>query len=173
MPIRLTDIEASRTRKPADLADRLARQLIFFGITDFKREYRFHPVRKWRLDLAFPELRIGIECEGVGARGTAGRHQLTQHIHDNTEKHSALAVMGWRLIRVTGKQIHSGHAVKWITQALADTAIGNLFDTQGSWGSSHARKRKRRADQWTAEQIAEAQARAIAPTTFNRIRARR
>ncbi len=29
-----------------------------------EREYRFHPVRRWRFDFAYPEQKVGIECEG-------------------------------------------------------------------------------------------------------------
>lgn len=78
----------------------------------------FLPGRKWRIDIAFPMERLAIECEGVAPRGKAGRHQLTQHLHGNCEKHSAIAAAGWRLIRVTGVQIHLGYALRWIEAAL-------------------------------------------------------
>lgn len=131
------------TRTPVDLADTLAEQLQLVGINDFTREYRFHPKRLWRLDLAWTELMLGVECEGMGPRGQPGRHQLTQHVHANTEKHSALAVLGWRLIRVTGKQIKSGHALMWIEAALANAA-GDVFNLPWDDALPSGRKRKAR-----------------------------
>lgn len=146
MPIRLTDIEASRIirRKPVDLASKLARHLELAQIAGWVREHHFHPRRKWRLDIAWPDRKLGVECEGMGPKGQPGRHQLTQHVHSNTEKHSALAVLGWRLIRVTARQIDSGHALRWIAAALADTPDHpGLFDQPGTWAPQRKRRRLR------------------------------
>lgn len=146
-PLRLTDIEASRTprrkRQRKDLATVLAEQLTLAGWRTFVREHHFHRKRQWRIDIAFPDVKLAVECEGVGPKGKPGRHQLTQHLHANTEKHSALAAAGWRLIRATGRQIHSGHALRWIEAALAGE-IGSTFDDVGDW-SSDPRRRIRRA----------------------------
>lgn len=134
-----------KKRPPVDLAETLHRQLLLAGITGFQREYQFHPTRRWRLDLAATDIRLGVECEGVGARGKPGRHQLTQHLHANTEKHSALAAMGWRLVRVTGRQIQTGHALAWVQAALAERpeVAALAFAAPGKWGA--ARKRRRAA----------------------------
>ena len=145
MPIRLTPAEASRTlkRKPADLAGRLAWQLELADIRGWVREHRFHPSRMWRIDIAFPDIKLAVECEGMGPKGEPGRHQLTQHIASNTEKHSALAVLGWRLIRVTGRQIDSGHAIRWIGGALAGQH-DTLFLEPGRWAPLRKPRRRRR-----------------------------
>lgn len=148
-PLRLTDLKASRTpRKPEDLATRLAAQLYLASITGYLREYQFHPARKWRLDLAWPDRKLAVECEGFAARGQAGRHQLTQHMHGNCEKHSALAVAGWRLLRVTGLQIDGGFALRWIIAALDETP-GAVFDRVEKWDldmlrqvRGHSRRRR-------------------------------
>ena len=34
------------------------------------------------------------------------------------EKYAELAIAGWRLIRVTGKQVKNGQALQWIERAL-------------------------------------------------------
>lgn len=135
---------ASRPRrKPVDLASVLATQLTQVGIKGWVREHHFHPERQWRLDIAFPVAKIGVECEGLAPKGTAGRHQLTQHMHHNTEKHSAIAVAGWRLLRVTGLQIRSGHALKWIEAALAGNvaAFDSVQDWDGLWRAVKGRRR--------------------------------
>lgn len=154
MDARLTP-KASRKprRKPVDLATTLANQLHLAGITGYLREHHFHPSRQWRIDIAFPIAKLAVECEGVGAHGQPGRHQLTQHLHANTEKHSALAVMGWRLIRVTGRQIATGHALKWIEAAQAGKNGAEAFDVVGKWNDA-PRKRIKARKRWTAKDLA-------------------
>ena len=87
-------------------------------MTGWVREYRFHAERRWRLDLAFPERKLAVEVEGFAAGGTAGRHQRAAGFAADCEKYSELAIAGWRLIRVTGKQVKSGAALAWIERAL-------------------------------------------------------
>lgn len=143
MVLRLTDLEASRKpRKPEDLASKLSAQLELAGFDCFAREYLFHPTRKWRIDIAWPGMKLAVECEGVGPKGQPGRHQLTQHLHDNCEKHSALGAMGWRLLRFTGKQIRSGHALKWIEAAMFSPDPGAAF--AAPWDAMTRRRRTRR-----------------------------
>lgn len=127
--IRLARAKTSRTtcRKPVDLASVLATQLTQVRIHGWVREHRFHPVRRWRVDIAFPTIKLAIECEGFGPKGKGGYHQSAEGVHGDCEKHTALAVLGWRLIRVTSKQIRSGHALRWIEATLEGNA-GPLFN---------------------------------------------
>lgn len=86
------------------------------GLPEPEREYRFHPTRKWRLDFAWPSLRWAVEVEGGIYRG--GGHTHVKDLKRDMEKHNALAVMGWRCLRVHGDQVRSGEAVALIRQAL-------------------------------------------------------
>ena len=83
------------------------------------REFKFHPDRKWRLDLAWPESKLAVEVEGFSAGGSAGRHQRPAGFDKDCEKYAELAIAGWRLIRVTTKQVKDGRALQWIERALA------------------------------------------------------
>jgi hypothetical protein len=47
-----------------DYPGELAAQCEFIGLRPAVREHRFHPVRKWRFDLAWPELLLAIEVDG-------------------------------------------------------------------------------------------------------------
>lgn len=71
-------------------------------------EYRFHPVRKWRLDFAWPGLLLAVEIEG--AIWTGGRHTRGAGVLGDMEKYNALSVMGWRLLRFDGGAVRSGRA---------------------------------------------------------------
>lgn len=110
-----------RAKRPAvDKAELLAWQLRLTGVTGWQREYRFHPTRMWRLDLAWPERRLAVEVEGFAAGGAAGRHQRPAGFIADCEKYAELAIAGWRLIRITPKQIRSGQALQWIARALQE-----------------------------------------------------
>ncbi len=116
------------TRRPAkrrmvDKAELLAVQLRQVGISGWVREHRFHPKRLWRLDVAFPVERLAIEVEGFAAGGQAGRHQRVVGFTADCEKYAELAIMGWRLIRVTTRQVTQGVALRWVERALAAAPV--------------------------------------------------
>lgn len=66
-------------------------------------EYHFHPTRKWRADFAHMESRTLIEIEGGGWVG--GRHTSGAGFAKDTEKYLEAALMGWRVLRLTGAQL--------------------------------------------------------------------
>lgn len=99
--------------------DQLEFQLRALGLNGFVREYRFHPVRKWRFDFAHPDRKLAIEIEGFGAGGIAGRHQRISGFSKDAEKYAEAAIAGWRLIRCTTQQVRQGIAVQWIARAMA------------------------------------------------------
>ena len=70
------------------------------------KEYKFHPVRKWRFDLAWPELKIAIEIEGVVYHGAGGRHQRAKGYIEDIKKYRQAALMGWMLLRYAPEEIH-------------------------------------------------------------------
>lgn len=65
----------------------------------YEKEYRFDPVRKWRLDAAWPDLRIGVELDGGG--WNRGRHHREAGHTADCEKGNALALSGWTIFRFT------------------------------------------------------------------------
>ena len=87
-------------------------------------EYRFHGVRRWRVDYAWPEYKLALEVEGGHAIG--GRHTSVSGFLADMEKYNELAVMGWRIIRVTPRQIKTGEALTWAIRALGDSAARGL-----------------------------------------------
>lgn len=75
---------------------------------NFEREYRFHPVRRFRLDFFLPDHRIGIECEG----GTwiNGRHNRGKGFESDLRKYNEAERMGIRIFRFTTNMIRCGEA---------------------------------------------------------------
>lgn len=75
------------------------------------REHRFDPTRRWRLDFAWPDRRLACEVDGEV-------HRIKERFHADIEKHAALVLAGWTLLRVDGRAIREGIAVKWLTSLL-------------------------------------------------------
>lgn len=92
-------------------------ELMANGIADgLEREYKFHPVRKWRIDFAWPLLKIGIEVHGALWKGGHGSHTSGAGRMRDMEKMNEAKVAGWLVIEVCKEQIQSGQAVDWIKQ---------------------------------------------------------
>lgn len=81
-----------------------------------EREYRFHDVRRWRFDFAYPEHKIGIECEG--GTWAKGRHSRGSGFRKDCEKYNTASMMGWTVLRFTSGMISSGEAIDTIRKVL-------------------------------------------------------
>ncbi|MBA4349509.1 MAG: hypothetical protein C0415_05935 [Thermodesulfovibrio sp.] len=81
-------------------------------------EYRFHPVRKWKFDFAFPDKLIAVEYEGIFSNKS--RHTgLTGYTKD-CEKYSEAAILGWRILRITAPMLRNGMAFNLIERILLE-----------------------------------------------------
>lgn len=100
----------------SDLTDLLVFHLKAEKIGGWVREYRFHPARRWRIDVAFPAERLAVECEGgIYSRG---RHVRGTGYEADLEKYNSLTLSGWRLLRFSRKHIEQLVAVDQIKEAL-------------------------------------------------------
>jgi len=109
-----------RKAKRTVLEDRLLADLAKLGLPVPEREYRFHPVRKWRFDLAYPSRFIAIECDGGTWSG--GRHVRGAGYQRDAEKFNAASRLGWAVFHYTGAMIRSGEAAREIAEALGGAA---------------------------------------------------
>lgn len=99
------------------LEGRFWRQLVIEGLTDgCVREFRFHPTRKWRFDMAWPDERVA--CEVQGGIWVKGRHARPQGMINDYEKFSEAAALGWRLVYVTGLEVTNGAGVDRVRRTL-------------------------------------------------------
>jgi very-short-patch-repair endonuclease len=88
------------------------------GVPMPEREYKFHPIRKWRVDFAWPGLKLAVEIEG--GIWTRGRHTRGVGVLGDMEKYNALASMGWRLLRFDGDAVMSGRAADEVAALVRD-----------------------------------------------------
>ncbi|MCP4049885.1 MAG: DUF559 domain-containing protein [bacterium] len=72
-------------------------------LEEMVREYRFHPSRRWRFDLAWVNKKIAVECDGGQFKALGGRHNTDA----DREKINTATQMGWRVLRFSGTQIKS------------------------------------------------------------------
>ena len=87
------------------------------------REFIFHPVRRWRFDLAWPERKLALEVDGVVYHEAGkGRHQTVSGVEQDCNKFNEALLLNWRILRVTQAQVKSGEALAFIERAL------KLFD---------------------------------------------
>jgi hypothetical protein len=69
-------------------------------------EYRFHGIRQWRFDYAWPTEHIALEVEGGVFSG--GRHIQGAGFRADMEKYNAAAELDWRVLRFMPEQMLSG-----------------------------------------------------------------
>jgi very-short-patch-repair endonuclease len=87
------------------------------GLPEPDREYRFHLLRQFRFDFAWPAQRIGLEIEG--GTWTGGRHTRGAGFAGDCEKYNEATVDGWRVLRVTGEMVEDGRMVGWLQRMMA------------------------------------------------------
>lgn len=89
-------------------------RLKLLKVPAWKREYRFHKIRRWRFDFAWPEpdLRVSIECEGGIWSG--GRHVRGKGFENDVEKYNQALLQGWKVYRVVPSMVNDGSLTELI-----------------------------------------------------------
>jgi len=80
-------------------------------------EYRFHPTRRWRLDFAWPDIRLAVEIEG-GTWGVS-RHTTGTGFAEDCVKYNAAVALGWRVLRYTTGYVKDGSAIRDVLEIIA------------------------------------------------------
>jgi very-short-patch-repair endonuclease len=90
------------------------------------REWRFHPIRRWRFDFVLgkdqadiEKFRLAIEVEG-GA--FTGGHKRGRAADSDCEKHNAAVGRGWKQLRFTTAMVKDGWAWPIIAEHWHDCA---------------------------------------------------
>jgi hypothetical protein len=85
-----------------------------------EREYEFHPVRRWRFDVAWPEHLVAVELQG--ATWAQGRHTRGQGYRNDCEKAIEAQLLGWTVLWVTRDMLEDDPALimAWVKQAMEE-----------------------------------------------------
>lgn len=62
-------------------------------------EYKFHPERRWKFDVCWPDAKVAVELEG--GVYSKGRHTRPTGYIADCEKYNAAAEMGFTVLRYT------------------------------------------------------------------------
>ncbi len=96
----------------------LQTHMIAVGLPIPEQEYKFHPMRDWRLDFAWPARMIACECDGgLWIDGGGGHNRPLEYIKD-CKKRNAATLLGWRVFNFTTNMIESGEAVATLEKAF-------------------------------------------------------
>ncbi|HAX26171.1 MAG TPA: hypothetical protein DCX80_14215 [Chloroflexi bacterium] len=98
------------------LERQLSEQLRYAELPTPVTEWRFHPVRRWRFDLAWPDRMLAVEVQGGIYRG--GGHTSVAGLKRDIEKSNAATMLGWRVLLVHGDMVRDGTALALIEDAL-------------------------------------------------------
>lgn len=82
-------------------------QMVHHGDLPFVREHVFHHDRKWRLDFAWPAVKVAVELDGGTARVGQSRHTQPKGFEDDCNKLNAAIMAGWCVLRFTAQQIRN------------------------------------------------------------------
>ena len=83
------------------------------GGPELEKEFRFHPVRKWRADFAHLPSRTLIEIEG--GIYVNGRHNRGAGFAADLEKYLEAGLSGWRLIRLGPNELTGETIARLVT----------------------------------------------------------
>lgn len=88
------------------------------GIPSPVAEHRFHSVRQWRFDFAWPAHKIALEVEG--GVWTGGRHTRGAGFLKDVEKYNAAAALGWRVLRCTPSTLCKTDTIELLKTTLTN-----------------------------------------------------
>jgi len=94
------------------------------GMTEgLDREHKFHPTRRWRLDFAWPDVKIAVEVHGGIWLPDRGGHTSGSGRMRDMEKLNEATMHGWLVLEVASNHIRSGEAIEWIKRLFLKRAM--------------------------------------------------
>ena len=99
------------------------------GGPELRREFVFHPERKWRADFAHLESRTLIEIEGGIFLAGGGRHNRAAGFVADAEKYLEAFLAGWNVVRLTEAQITAPNIERIIRRVNIDIGTKAYADT--------------------------------------------
>ena len=89
------------------------------GIPEPVYEYKFHPVRRWRMDLAWIEQKVYLEVQG--GIFVQGRHSRGAAMLKEWQKINTASGMGWRVLYCQPKDLCTMGVSEIIRTAIGAT----------------------------------------------------
>ena len=99
-------------KPPSRLENRFELLWRAHGGPELEKEFRFHPVRKWRADFAHLPSRTLIEIEG--GIYVNGRHNRGAGFAADLEKYLEASLAGWRVVRLGPNELTANRVERLI-----------------------------------------------------------
>ena len=102
----------------SQLEDDLYGQILALGLPQPEREHMFAKSikRRWRFDLAWPELKLAAEIDG--GTWVQGRHTRGTGYRGDCEKLNAAVELGWQVLHFDTTMIRDGSALAFLERLL-------------------------------------------------------
>lgn len=119
-PKRSKKVRSKEQRMDATVRSKLeemfALHLRLYLVPEPRREYRFHPTRKWAFDFAWERQKVAVEIEGGIYSG--GRHTRGSGFTRDCDKYNAAQIAGWIVLRFVDEHLKDGTAIQYTREAL-------------------------------------------------------
>ena len=86
------------------------------GLPEPEHEYRFHDLRRWRFDFAWPAQKVAAEVDG--GMWTRGRHVRGKGYIGDCRKRNEATRLGWRVFNFTPSMLNNNEAIDTLKEAL-------------------------------------------------------
>lgn len=74
-------------------------------VAGLETQYRFHPVRRWKMDFAWPELLLAVEIQGGTYSRKRSGHTTGTGTQRDYEKNNAAVLLGWQVLYFSSKDL--------------------------------------------------------------------
>ena len=104
----------------SSLEREFAIQIKAIGLLEPETEYRFHPVRRFRFDFAWPGQKIAVEIDGGTFSG--GRHTRGIGYRNDCIKYNLASCSGWVVLRGDRQMVRDGSLLASLEQIIKNRA---------------------------------------------------
>lgn len=98
---------ATEPRKESEIERRFAQQIRAAGLPEPEREYYHITGRDFRLDFAWPAIKLGVEVQGMA-------HRIRSKFHADMEKRILAQMNGWLVMEISGDMVRHDTAIGWL-----------------------------------------------------------
>jgi very-short-patch-repair endonuclease len=93
--------------KESEIERRFAQQIRAAGLPEPEREYYHITGRDFRLDFAWPAIKLGVEVQGMA-------HRIKSKFHADMEKRILAQMNGWLVMEISGDMVRHDTAIAWL-----------------------------------------------------------
>lgn len=95
----------------SQLEESFAAQIAHHKLPEPKRQHPYLIGSRHTLDFAWPDLKIGVEVQGMA-------HRIKGRFKADVQKRAKGLLQGWRILEVGGDEVRNGDALKWLIELI-------------------------------------------------------